>query len=107
MHMHVIACKTCASTVQLDPSNPLPVHQALVCGCCVPDDPDHDHAVGPCQQGTPVHDGPCWTGPASGPKPDGCTICRPVVVNAVAGTALTSGEPTGRIEAIGPVFSGG
>jgi hypothetical protein len=25
------------------------------------------------------HDGPCWTGPESGPRPEGCTVCRPII----------------------------
>jgi hypothetical protein len=105
--VHIIACRQCGSTVQLDPSNPLPVHQALVCGCCPgQQDPDHDHAVGPCQQGTPAHDGPCWHPPSQPARTPGCTICRPVTVNAVAGNAPASGEPAGRIEVVGPVFSG-
>jgi hypothetical protein len=60
------------------------VHTALECGCC-PEDHHHGQAAAACPQ---THEGPCWQGPQSGPKPDGCTVCRPLIIFPVAGVNI-------------------
>lgn len=40
-------------------------------------------AAQPCYQaragGQPLHDGPCWNPPEVPDRPDGCTVCRPLL----------------------------
>lgn len=38
-----------------------------------------------------THGTPCWSGPNSGPRPDGCTVCRPVLVEIPRGTTVVTG----------------
>ena len=93
-----ISCKGChAWTVTEDVRAP---NAALTCPCC-PLDHDHDAAANacpgshpPCPDGdTCVYSaaegghppgGHCWTG--YGTKPDGCTVCRPIVITGLPGS---------------------
>lgn len=56
------------------------VHLALNCDCCG-EGHHHGQEASACP-GT--HEGECWKGPQSGPKPDGCTVCRPLLILAEA-----------------------
>lgn len=70
------------------------VHERLnaVCsGHCAdghPDDHPHHEAAAACPK---THDGPCWS-PGPGPdqvkeRPDGCTVCRPLLIELMPGSA--------------------
>jgi hypothetical protein len=80
-----VICKTCMTTALV--ADGQDVHVALECACC-PGDHHHGQEAGACPR---VHDGPCWQGPQAGPRPDGCTVCRPVLVLAGAAMTLTGG----------------
>ncbi len=74
-----VMCKQCLAVTDLPPDTD--PHTVTWCGCCV-----IDHHHGEAASGCPrEHDGPCWQGPQSGPRPPGCTVCRPVVHFATAG----------------------
>lgn len=68
-----IQCKQCLATKYV-PAGTDP-HAVTFCACCTE---DHHHGVtaNNCPR---THDGPCWQGLQSGPKPEGCTVCRPVI----------------------------
>jgi len=75
-----VTCKQCLSSAYVTDGRD--VHETLECGCC-PEDHHHGQAAGACPK---EHDGPCWN-PPPGPaaeRPDGCTVCRPLLVRAMA-----------------------
>jgi hypothetical protein len=102
-----ITCKTCLASVRVPPSEegdpPVDVHASLECGCCT-EDHHHGEAAAACPQEHDCagcggagrhadecpqpHAGPCWQGPQAGPKPDGCTVCRPVLIQPSTGTFI-------------------
>jgi hypothetical protein len=55
---------------------------AAGCSHCA-DSGDHHHGENAdlCPK---AHEGPCWQG--SGPRPDGCAVCRPVTIEVPRGT---------------------
>lgn len=87
--MLVAQCKVGGELVNITDDdaeqNPHVRLDAAGCSHCA-DAADHDHAASAanCPK---THDGPCWQGPQSGPRPDGCTVCRPVIffANGVVG----------------------
>jgi hypothetical protein len=86
--MPLVQCKTCrASAVIPEGEDP---HARTFCSCCTASAADeagvhhHGEAANACPR---RHDGPCWQGPESGPKPDGCTVCRPLLFFANASVA--------------------
>jgi hypothetical protein len=80
----IILCKQCLASSTIAAGAAVEdVHEALRCGCC-PGDHHHGHAAANCPR---THEGPCWQGPQSGPKPDGCTVCRPLLI--LAGAEMT------------------
>jgi hypothetical protein len=57
-------------------------HSLTWCGCCTE---DHHHGEAAAACSPDQHGGqPCWN-PPDVPKPDGCTVCRPLIHFAVAG----------------------
>jgi hypothetical protein len=91
-----ILCKTCLAVTDLPPgADP---HAYTWCECCtVTDESGKPHHHGrdvlsaeECE--TANHPGKrCWHPPAQPDKPDGCTICRPVMHLPVAGVVLAAG----------------
>ena len=84
--MLLITCKQGGEHVYVAPHDAIrDVHVRLddICSHCT-DGSRHHHgeAAAACPR---THKGPCWQGPASGPKPDGCTVCRPLVIEAMPG----------------------
>ena len=71
-----VTCKQCMAAAYVTDGQD--VHEALECPCC-PGEHHHGQAAGECPA---EHDGACWQGPQSGPKPDGCGVCRPVHIRA-------------------------
>lgn len=79
-----IICKTCLAAADLPPgADP---HAHTWCECCTvtgDDGKPHHHgrdvlnAEECAQAGHPGQ--PCWNPPSQPVKPDGCTICRPVM----------------------------
>jgi hypothetical protein len=65
---------------------------AAGCSHCK-DDADHDHAASAsaCPR---EHEGPCWhPGPGPGQvliRPEGCTVCRPLLIEVMRGTVNVS-----------------
>lgn len=72
----LVICKQCLSSAYVTGD----VHEGLRCPCC-PQDHHHGRAAAECPR---AHPGPCWQGPQSGPRPAGCTVCRPVKIIATA-----------------------
>jgi len=79
-----VQCKTCLAMTSLPPgSDP---HAHTWCDCC---QVDHHHGLGvlpaaECQVAN--HPGTaCWGHPGVAVRPEGCTVCRPVIHFAVAG----------------------
>jgi len=77
-----VICKQCMTAVNLPPGQVTDVHLAISCGCC-PEDHHHGEAAAACPR---THDGPCWNPPAVKDRPDGCTVCRPLLILPVTGT---------------------
>lgn len=78
-------CKQCLAVAEL-PAD-ADVHTRTWCGCCTQQDTDpaHHHGETAAACSPEAHGGePCWNPPAV-PKPDGCTVCRPIIHYAVAG----------------------
>lgn len=95
----LVECKQCHIQQYIpegqDPHDPV---KGLQCRCCTIEH-NHGEAASACTgssstEGPVGHDGtPCWTG--EGEKPEGCTVCRPVIHYAMATvfpTAMVSGE---------------
>ena len=71
--VHIVQCPQCLVMASI-PEGQDP-HAAFRCACC-----DEEHHHGEQANNCPrEHDGPCWTGPLAGPRPDGCTVCRPLI----------------------------
>jgi hypothetical protein len=83
----IVQCKQCMKS-QVIPAGADP-HLVFECGCCT-EDHHHGQEANACPR---THDGPCWQGPLSGPKPDGCTVCRPLIFagNAAVGPVAGMG----------------
>lgn len=106
----LVTCKQCLQSVTHPPGTEADVHASLECGCCTQDHHHGEaaaacnaqHACGACGQDHPsdghaddckqAHLGPCWQGPQAGPRPDGCTVCRPLLIQATAGTHILAGN---------------
>lgn len=86
-----ILCKTCLTAVTVPAGTDTDVHDAIECGCC-PEDHHHGRAAAECPE---AHEEPCWSGPQSGPRPDGCTVCRPLLIMPMAGVRLASAPQEG------------
>ena len=80
-----VTCKQCLSSAYVAAGD---VHEALTCGCCA-DEHHHGQAASACPR---AHEGPCWTGPQSGPRPGGCTVCRPLMIQGFATITPPAGE---------------
>jgi hypothetical protein len=86
-------CKQCLAMIDLPPgADP---HASTWCGCCDVTDESgrpHHHGAGvlaaeECEAAN--HPGqPCLSPPGRPDKPEGCTVCRPVMHLAVAGEPL-------------------
>jgi hypothetical protein len=83
-------CKTCLAMTDLPPGTD--PHARTWCECCtVTDDSGAPHHHGrdvlsaeKCEEAN--HPGmPCFSPPGHADKPEGCTVCRPVMHFAVAG----------------------
>lgn len=73
----IVQCKGCAATAFVQEGQD--PHVVLRCGCCPDQDtPGHHHgqSANACAS-DPSH--VCWSGPLSGPRPDGCKVCRPIL----------------------------
>jgi len=78
----LISCKQCLASINVDPGTD--PHTLTWCQCCTI---DHHHADGNAECALDdSHE--CWQGPQSGPRPDGCKVCRPVVHHANANLIL-------------------
>lgn len=87
--MLVITCSLGGERVYIAPDDAIrDPHVRLddVCSHCT-DGIYHHHgkAANACPR---THAGSCWQGPASGPKPDGCTVCRPLVIEVMPGVMV-------------------
>lgn len=80
-----VTCKTCFTSINVEEG--VNVHAALECGCC-PEDHHHGEAAAACPK---EHEGPCWNPPTLPVKPDGCTVCRPLIIFPVTGTLTMTG----------------
>lgn len=78
--MKHVQCKQCLTVTEI-PADADP-HAVSFCGCC-PRDHHHGEAAAGC--GPHNHDGPCWNPPGQPVRPDGCTVCRPLLHLATAG----------------------
>lgn len=87
-----IACKQGGEAVYIQPGdgNRDPHSRLDAAGCthCLEEkNPDPEHHCGMngnlCSK---QHDGDCWQGPASGPRPEGCSVCRPLIIEAMPGS---------------------
>lgn len=103
----LVTCKQCLQSVTHPPGTETDVHTSLECGCCT-EDHHHGEAAAACDgqhdcascgaahhRGAEHEDGcrsavhgPCWQGPQAGPKPGGCTVCRPLLIQATAGAHI-------------------
>jgi hypothetical protein len=85
-----VLCKQCLAVAEIaDGTDP---HSLTWCACCTitgDDGQPHHHGASVMEAeacAAANHPGqPCWNPPGQPVKPDGCTICRPVVHFAVAG----------------------
>lgn len=81
--MPLISCKQCMSSINVDPGTD--PHSLTWCQCC---SADHHHGadVLPADQCEAAnHPGQqCWHPPDQPVRPDGCTVCRPVIHHANA-----------------------
>jgi hypothetical protein len=73
-----VQCTRCLSSMTV--AEGLDPHAVFQCRCC-PEPHHHGEAANACPK---EHDGPCWKGPQSGPLPEGCTVCRPLLFHANA-----------------------
>lgn len=89
-------CKQCLTVTDLPPGTD--PHARTWCGCCPltgEDGQPHHHGAQvldatECEAANhPGH--PCWHPPTQPARPDGCTVCRPVIHLAVAGDVLPAG----------------
>lgn len=85
-----VQCLIGNEAVYINPGDPVQhVHEALNAACthCAgghPQDHPHGEAGSSCPK---EHEGECWHGPMSGPRPAGCTVCRPVLIELLPGAA--------------------
>lgn len=88
--MKRVQCAMCLAMAEI-PGDVNP-HSRTWCGCCTR---DHHHGEGVMaaeECAAANHPGqPCFSPPLVRDKPDGCTVCRPVIHWAVAGS-LPDGE---------------
>jgi hypothetical protein len=91
-------CKQCLAVADL-PAGTNP-HAHNWCQCCTLTGEDgeiHHHGdttlpAEQCEQEN--HPGePCWHPPTQPNRPDGCTVCRPVIHLATVGEVLPAGAP--------------
>jgi hypothetical protein len=68
-----VQCATCLAMTSLPPGTD--PHAVTWCGCCTI---EHHHAEGNDEcAADDSHE--CYRGVTSGPRPDGCKVCRPVI----------------------------
>lgn len=82
--MRQVQCKQCLAIKDIaEGEDP---HALTWCGCCTAGH-HHGASVRPAAEcATANHPGqPCWNPPEQPVRPEGCTICRPVLHLAVAG----------------------
>ena len=76
-------CKIGGEMIEVpEGADPHALLDATGCSHCA-DGHDRDthcgQAANVCADNPDNHPGPCWTGPESGERPDGCTVCRPIL----------------------------
>jgi hypothetical protein len=88
-----VACKIGGEAVYVFPADDIrdPHARLDAAGCthCHEDgnaDPEH-HCGMNANLCSREHEGDCWQGPASGARPDGCSVCRPLVIELMPGSA--------------------
>jgi len=92
-------CRTCLAMADLPPGTD--PHTRTWCGCCTvtgEDGQPHHHGRGVAgaeECAAANHPGvPCFSPPQTS-RPDGCTVCRPVIHFAVPGEPLPAAAPAG------------
>jgi hypothetical protein len=93
----LIKCKIGGEMIEVpEGQDPHAALDATGCPHCVDGhDPDTHcgQAANVCADNPDNHPGPCWQGPGSGERPDGCTVCRPLIF--MGGTTLTLTQAAG------------
>lgn len=89
--MQQVMCKQCLAVKNVPPGvNP---HSLTWCDCCKQDHHHGENVLSDADCVTANHPGQaCWNPPFQPVRPDGCSICRPIVVLAQTGDlTLTAG----------------
>lgn len=94
-----VSCLIGSEAIYIRPEDPVQhVHERLnaVCSGHCADNHPQDHPHGEAGSACPkTHEGPCWN-PGPGPdqvreRPDGCQVCRPVLIELMPGSVTVSG----------------
>lgn len=87
--MLLITCKTGGEHVYVAPGdeNRDPHSRLDLAGCdhCADQNTEHHHGMNAnlCPK---AHEGPCWNPPTVPVRPEGCSVCRPLSIEAMPGT---------------------
>jgi hypothetical protein len=71
--LRLVMCKVCLTSTHVNPNQD--PHTVLFCRCC-PEQHHHGEAASACPK---THEGSCWNPPDQPNRPDGCTVCRPIL----------------------------
>lgn len=76
----LVQCKTGGEFLDVpEGQDPHTALDANGCGHCLDSHPLDVHCGRTANDCPRMHDGPCWNPPTVPIRPDGCTVCRPIV----------------------------